>query len=59
MTQLTCGGCCRGVKKHGGQVKLNAHVDQILLDKKRATGVVLKDGTVIKARKVCLPALSP
>lgn len=55
---------CRGVKKHGGQVKLNAHVDKILLEGKRASGVLLKDGSVVKARKVplckfskCSPAL--
>ena len=43
---------CRGVKKHGGQVKLNAHVDKILLENNKASGVLLKDGTVIKAKKV-------
>lgn len=48
---------CRGVKKNGGEVKLNAHVDKILLEKKKAAGVLLKDGTVIKASKVGCPTL--
>ncbi len=43
---------CRGVKKYGGEVKLNAHVDQVLMEKGRATGVLLKSGQVIKAKKV-------
>ena len=50
---------CRGVRKHGGEVKLNAHVDQVLMEKGRATGVVLKSGQVIKARKVSSPSLAP
>ena len=49
---------CRGVKKHGGKVKLNAHVDKILLEGKRASGVLLKDGSVVKARKVPLCKIS-
>ena len=43
---------CRGVRKHGGEVKLSAHVDQLLMEKGRATGVLLKSGQVIKTRKV-------
>ena len=43
---------CRGVKKHGGEVKLNAHVDQVLMERGRAVGVLLKSGQVIKTRKV-------
>ena len=45
---------CRGVKKHGGEVKLSAHVDEVLMEKGRANGVLLKSGQVIKARKVSL-----
>ena len=48
-----CGSACRGVKKYGGEVKLNAHVDQVMMERGRATGVLLKSGQVIKARKVC------
>ena len=43
---------CRGVKKYGGKVQLNAHVDHVQMERGRATGVVLKSGQVIKARKV-------
>ena len=43
------------MKKHGGQLKLNAHVDKILLEGKRASGVLLKDGSIVKARKVRFP----
>lgn len=46
------GAACRGVKKYGGEVKLNAHVDQVLMERGRATGVLLKSGQVIKTRKV-------
>ena len=45
---------CRGVKKYGGEVKLNAHVDQVLMERGRATGVLLKSGQVIKTSKVFL-----
>lgn len=33
-------------------MQLNAHVDRVLMERGRATGVVLKSGQVIKARKV-------
>lgn len=48
----------RGVRKHGGEVKLNAHVDQVLMEKGRATGVRLKSGQVIKTRKVRLSLIA-
>ena len=50
-TNASC-AACRGVKKYGGEVKLNAHVDQVLMERGRATGVLLKSGQVIKTRKV-------
>ena len=43
---------CRGVMKYGGKIQLNAHVDHVLMERGRATGVVLKSGQVIKTRKV-------
>ena len=43
------------MKKHGGEVKLNAHVDQVLMERGKATGVRLKSGQVIKTRKVGCP----
>jgi len=46
------GAPCRGLKKFGGQLYLNSHVESITLDSSgRATGVVLRDGGTIKARK--------
>jgi hypothetical protein len=42
---------CRGVKKNGGTVYLNAHVDQIIVEGGRARGVRLKGGDVIRASK--------
>jgi len=50
---------CRGVKKYGGEVKLNAHVDQVVMERGRATGVLLKSGQVIKTRKVKPRSLKP
>ena len=47
-----CCVACRGVKKYGGKIQLNAHVDHVLMERGRATGVVLKSGQVIKTRKV-------
>lgn len=42
----------RGLEKKGGRLLLNSHVERILSDDNRsATGVVLRGGGVIKARK--------
>lgn len=41
----------RGLKKHGGTLRLSAHVDEIVLSKGRATGVRLRSGEVITARR--------
>ena len=43
--------CCRGIKKHGGHVLLNAHVDSILVRDGRAAGVQLSSGERVTARK--------
>jgi phytoene dehydrogenase-like protein len=40
----------RGLQRHGGQLWLNAHVNQIKVEGKRATGVQLRDGKAITAR---------
>jgi hypothetical protein len=43
---------CRGLEKRGERLLLNSHVDRILLDSSgRATGVALRGGGSIKARK--------
>lgn len=39
----------RGLKKWGGQLRLNAHVEQILVEQGRVVGVQLRQGEVIKA----------
>ncbi|HEY9657872.1 MAG TPA: NAD(P)/FAD-dependent oxidoreductase, partial [Allocoleopsis sp.] len=39
----------RGLKQHGGDLMLNAHVEQVLVTGDRATGVRLKNGQTIKA----------
>lgn len=41
----------RGVTKRGGQVKVKAHVDAILMNNGKAAGVKLRSGEVITARK--------
>ncbi|ARV62906.1 carotene isomerase [Nostocales cyanobacterium HT-58-2] len=51
------GGCgalvdalVRGLKRYGGQLMLNAHVEQVLVEGKRAVGVYLQGGKQIRAR---------
>ncbi|MBD3882824.1 FAD-dependent oxidoreductase [Phormidium tenue FACHB-886] len=39
----------RGLEKWGGRLRLNAHVEQILLENGRAIGVRLQQGEVLKA----------
>ncbi|NET30754.1 MAG: NAD(P)/FAD-dependent oxidoreductase [Cyanothece sp. SIO1E1] len=41
----------RGLQKQGGQLKLNAHVEQILVEHKRAIGVRLRGGKTVRARR--------
>jgi len=42
----------RGLERWGGKIKLNTHVEQILLDSGKACGVKLQNGEVIKAEIV-------
>lgn len=48
----------RGIKKRGGHVLLNAHVEQVLMEGGRAAGVMLRGsgarGGVIRARKAVI-----
>ncbi|OLP93908.1 Prolycopene isomerase, chloroplastic [Symbiodinium microadriaticum] len=46
------GALVRGVEKHGGQVLLKKHVEEVLVEGGRAAGVRLKDGHVIRAPTV-------
>jgi phytoene dehydrogenase-like protein len=41
----------RGLQRHGGQLMLNAHVEQVLVENNRAVGVRLRGGKVIQARR--------
>lgn len=42
----------RQLKKHGGEVKLKARVEKILIEGNRAIGVKLADGTEVRAKRV-------
>ncbi|MEO1400921.1 MAG: NAD(P)/FAD-dependent oxidoreductase [Cyanobacteria bacterium J06635_1] len=44
----------RGLKKHGGELQLNAHVEEILIDNGRAVGVRLRSGEHIRARQAVI-----
>lgn len=49
----------RGVEKHGGSIFLNSHVDEILIQDGKATGIRLKKGgRVVKAKKAVVSNLS-
>jgi phytoene dehydrogenase-like protein len=39
----------KGVKLNGGEIRVKQHVEKILIENKKAVGVRLKDGSVIKA----------
>ncbi|NJN73572.1 MAG: FAD-dependent oxidoreductase [Limnothrix sp. RL_2_0] len=41
----------RGLKKFGGDIKLNSHVSEILIENGTAKGVKLKNGEAIRARR--------
>ena len=44
----------RGLTKYGGKLLLNSHVDEILLQHNRATGVLLRNGQKIMASKAVI-----
>ena len=44
----------RGLEKYGGKLLLNSHVEQVIVENKRATGVKLKSGNIIKASKAVI-----
>lgn len=49
----------RGLEKFGGKLQLNAHVDEIIVENGRATGVRLKNGQVVTARKAVVSNATP
>ncbi len=40
-----------GLERHGGKLLLNAHVDRVLVENRRAVGVQLRNGDTIRARQ--------
>ncbi|WP_416670724.1 phytoene desaturase family protein [Egbenema bharatensis] len=44
----------RGVKQQGGELRLNAHIDRILVEGNRAIGVRLRNGDIIRARQAVI-----
>lgn len=38
----------RGLEKKGGRLMLKSHVEEILVEKGRATGIRLRNGSVIR-----------
>lgn len=44
----------KGIKKHGGEVRCNAHVDQIIVENNRAVGVQLRHGEVLRASRAII-----
>lgn len=49
----------RGVTKYGGEVRLNSHVDEILVENNRAVGVKLSSGKVIRAKQAVVSNADP
>jgi phytoene dehydrogenase-like protein len=44
----------RGLKKYGGKLKLNAHVEEIIVENQRAVGVRLKNQEEIRAKEAVI-----
>jgi hypothetical protein len=49
----------RGLEKFGGKLQLNAYVDEIIVEGNRFTGVRLKNGNVIRAKKAVVSNGTP
>ena len=49
----------RGLENHGGQIRLGAAVDQILVEDNRAVGVVLANGESLRCRRGVISNASP
>lgn len=47
----------KGIEKHGGEIYLKSHVDKIIVENKRATGVMV-GGTKVNAKKAVLSNIS-
>lgn len=53
-SQAIADALVRGIEKRGGRLYLRAHVEEILVENDSATGVRLKDGRVIRARRAVI-----
>merc|ERR1712054_295732 len=49
----------RGLEKFGGEITMNAHVEEILVEDGRAVGVRLKNGNVVRARQGVVSNATP
>jgi len=49
----------RGVRKFGGEVCVNCHVDEILVENDRAVGVKLASGKVVRAKQAVVSNADP
>lgn len=48
----------QGLKRHGGQLILGTHVEQILIESNRAVGVRLRGGSLFRARRAVVSSAS-
>lgn len=53
-SQAIADALVRGIEKRGGKLHLRTHVEEILVENNCATGVRLKDGSVIEARRAVI-----
>jgi len=53
------GGSGRGVQKGGGEILVNSHVDQLIIEDNKAVGVRLKNGEEIRANQAVVCNLTP
>ncbi|ASC73320.1 Putative NAD(P)- FAD- dependent oxidoreductase [Halomicronema hongdechloris C2206] len=44
----------RGLQKYGGQLRLQAHVEQVMVEQGRAAGVVLRSGEELRAKRAVI-----
>jgi phytoene dehydrogenase-like protein len=49
----------RGLERHGGELRTGSAVESITMEGKRATGVTLRDGTELRARRGVISNASP
>ncbi len=44
----------RGLQRHGGQLRLNSHVEQVIIEGDRAAGVALSSGLKLRAKQAVI-----